>query len=94
MRDVRPHVAKTASKIDPDKVIKALSVKAGATVPQLMKLLKQPRINVARAVLRVAQSQKIKARGLKLVSVLADHEEGKAGARPVIHRLTKAPGKK
>ncbi len=67
------------SLIDLDKLKALVKVKGGATVPKLMKALRQPRINVSRALARLGKLVKVTAKR-------APHE-GKPGQRPFIYTL-------
>lgn len=68
------------SLIDLDKLKALIKVKGGSTVPKLMKALRQPRINVARAIDRLKKLVKIKA-------VRAPHVEKVPGQRPFVYTL-------
>lgn len=68
------------SLIDLDKLKALIEVKGGSTVPKLMKALRQPRLNVARAIDRLKKLTKVKR-------VRAPHVEGRPGQRPYIYTL-------
>lgn len=67
------------SLIDLDKLKGLVRVKGGTTVPKLMKALRQPRINVSRALGRLGKLVKVTAKR-------APHN-GKPGQRPFVYTL-------